>query len=48
MAVHETSMWECDRDWQRYGVYKMGLLLTVGKTLEHLKEKPQHKTHTMI
>jgi hypothetical protein len=44
MAVHETSMWECDRDWQCYGVYKVGLLLAEGKRLKHLKEKPQHKT----
>jgi hypothetical protein len=44
VGVHETSMCECDRDWQRYGVYKVGLLLAEGKTLKHLKEKPHHKT----
>jgi hypothetical protein len=37
-------MWESNRDWQCYSVYKMGLLLAEGKMLKHLKEKPQHKT----
>jgi hypothetical protein len=36
-------MWNCDRDWQRYGVYKMGLLLAEGKRLKHLKKKRHHK-----
>jgi hypothetical protein len=44
VAVRETPMWECHRDWQCHSVCKVGLVLAECKMLNHLKEKPRHKT----